>query len=44
MDCDILDFNQYLTSEKSGEMRFSTIEIKSDELSISRFDCPQDGK
>jgi hypothetical protein len=44
VDCDILDFNWYLKSDKSEEAGFSTIEIKCDESSISRVDCPLEWK
>jgi hypothetical protein len=37
---DVSDFNRYLKSDKSGETGFSTVEIKCDESSISRVDCP----
>jgi hypothetical protein len=41
---DVMDFNWYLESDQSRETRFPTIEIKCDESSISRVDCPQSGK
>jgi hypothetical protein len=44
MNCNVLNFNGDLKSDESGEARFSTVEIKCDELSICRVDCPQSGK
>jgi hypothetical protein len=44
VDCDVSDFDRYLESDQSGEMRFPTIKIEGDESSINRVDFPQSGK
>jgi hypothetical protein len=44
MNCNVLNFNGDLKSDESGEVRFSAVEIKCDELSIRGVDCPQGGK
>jgi hypothetical protein len=38
MNCNVLNFYRDLKSNKSGEARFSTVEIKCDESGISRVD------
>jgi hypothetical protein len=43
MNCDVLDFNRYLESDHSVETGFPTINIKGDELSMSRVNYPQGG-
>jgi hypothetical protein len=44
MNCDVLDFNQYLESYQSRETGFPTINIKGDELCVSRVDYPKGRK
>jgi hypothetical protein len=40
----IFNFYRDLKRNKSGEARFSTVEVKCDESGIGRVDCSQGGK
>jgi hypothetical protein len=44
MKCNVSNFNRDLKSDESGEARFSTVEIKCDELGISGVYYPQGRK
>jgi hypothetical protein len=44
MDDDVPYFYWYLNNDQRRKTRFTTIEVKGDEPSISRVDCPQGRK